>query len=350
MTDILTIVQPDDWHMHLRDGEFLKTTVAHAAKQFHRVIVMPNLKPPICSLSQAKAYKQQILQAVPRTLTLEPLMTLYLTDSTSPETILSCRESEDIFACKLYPAGSTTHSADGVTCIKKLYPVFEAMQEIDLPLLIHGEVTDPEVDIFERETRFIDTTLDELVRNFPSLRIVIEHITTKEATQFVRDAPVNVAATITPHHLLLNRNSLFEGGLRPHHYCLPILKHRHDQEALTQIATSGHPRFFIGTDSAPHRKETKEAFCGCAGIYSAHAAIELYTLAFEQAGALDKLEGFCSFFGPDFYHLPRNKTTVSLIREEWLIPDEYAYANSYLIPFWAGTKLPWKLVCNDVAN
>jgi dihydroorotase len=340
----LTITKPDDWHIHLRDGEFLKTTVSHAAKQFNRVIVMPNLKPPICTVPQAKEYHDSILHHVSSDKILNPLMTLYLTDHTSPTTISLARTSGFIFACKLYPAGSTTYSESGVKSLQRLYPVFERMQEVDLPLLIHGEVTHSGVDIFDREAFFIDTILSQLVHQFPNLRIVLEHATTKEATQFVLSASDKIAATITPHHLLLNRNDIFVGGIQPHHYCLPILKRSTHQEALIKAATSGNAKFFIGTDSAPHPIENKETSCGCAGVYCAHAAIELYTEAFERVNALDKLEGFCSFFGADFYQLPRNKNKISLIKEDWQVPDYYLYAQTKLVPFRAGSIIHWKLI------
>ncbi len=344
MTSKLTIIQPDDWHIHLRDGEFLKTTTAHAAKQFRRVIVMPNLKSPITLVSQASKYRNAILKALPPGNSLELLMTLYLTDQTLPDTITLAKASGFIFACKLYPAGSTTHSAYGVKSIQRLYPVFERMQEVDLPLLIHGEIPNNEVDIFDREAKFIDIILSQLVDSFPNLRMVFEHASTKEATQFVATSSNKIAATITPHHLLLNRNDLLVGGIQPHHYCLPILKRRVHQEALILAATSGNPHFFIGTDSAPHAIETKETASGCAGVYCAHAAIELYAQAFEQAGAIDKLEGFCSHYGADFYQLPRNENCISLIKEKWRVPDFYPYGHTKLVPFLAGTFLNWKLV------
>jgi dihydroorotase len=343
----LTLTQPDDWHIHLRDGEFLTTTVSHACTQFERVIVMPNLKPPVTTVQQARIYRDAILRAAPDRATLQPLMTLYLTDLTSPETIREAKISNLVFACKLYPAGSTTHSDSGVTNWRKLYPVFETMQEVNLPLLIHGEVTDSSIDVFDREAKFIDTVLCHIVADFPRLRIVLEHITTQEAAQFVRSASHYVAATITPHHLLLNRNDLLVGGIHPHYYCLPILKRQSHQEALIAAATQGEPKFFIGTDSAPHPKEQKESDCGCAGIYSAHAAVELYAEAFDQAGALDKLEGFCSFYGADFYQLPRNQKKITLKKQDWQVPPYYQYANTQLIPFRAGTLLHWKLMTHE---
>lgn len=340
----LTITQPDDWHIHLRNGDFLKTTVMHAAEQFGRVIVMPNLTPPVTTIDAAKTYREAIMAAVPEGGTLEPLMTLYLTDYTTAQIIHEAKQSGIIYGCKLYPAGSTTNSENGVTRWDSLFSILEKMEEVDLPLLVHGEVTDPEIDIFDREAEFLSTKLSQLVQKFPKLRIVLEHITTHDAVDFVLSSSNNIAATITPHHLLLNRNDIFSGGIRPHHYCLPILKRRHHQEALIKAATSGHPKFFLGTDSAPHSKETKEASCGCAGIYSAHAAIEFYCEVFEQHNALDKLEPFASFHGPDFYHLPRNTKKIQLIKMDWEVPDSFNYAHSQLVPLRASTKLHWKLL------
>lgn len=340
----LTITKPDDCHLHLRDGEFLTTTVLHTAERFRRAIIMPNLEQPICTVDQARQYQSAILNALPVDASFQPLMTLYLTDATAPIMIKQAKDSGFIFGCKLYPAGSTTYSSRGVTLIEKLFPVFETMQEVDLPLLLHGEDTDPLTDIFDREAKFLDITLSKLVTTFPDLRIILEHITTKEAVDFVLAGSSNIAATITPHHLLMSRNDLFVGGIRPHHYCLPILKRKTHQDALIGAATSGNPKFFLGTDSAPHAKEKKETACGCAGIYSAHAAIELYCEVFEEAEALDNLEAFSSFFGADFYKLPHNKEKITLCKENWLAPDCYPYATSTLVPLRAGEVIHWKLV------
>lgn len=343
----LEITRPDDWHIHLRDNEYLATTVLHAARQFNRVVVMPNLKPPVVNVEQARNYRTRILNAAPNNTPFQPLMTLYLTDQTSPQIIKEAKSSNIIIGCKFYPAGSTTHSESGITQLKNLLNILETMQEVDLPLLIHGEVTDSQIDIFDREAMFIDKMLRLVIEKFPYLRIVLEHITTKEAVDFVTAASANVAATITPHHLLLNRNDLLAGGIRPHYYCLPVLKRITDQEALIRAATSGNPKFFIGTDSAPHAKETKETACGCAGIYSAHAAVELYAESFEKANALDKLEGFCSFYGPDFYQLSRNTSKITLIKESWHAPPSYNFGRSELIPFRSGTTIAWKLISHE---
>ena len=310
----LTITRPDDWHAHVRTGAILKTVIAHTARQFARAIIMPNLKPPVTTVAQALSYREEILQAVPAGLNFTPLMTLYLTGSTSADEIRKAAESTYVHAFKLYPAGATTNSDAGVADIEAVYPLFEAMEKYDLPLLIHGEVTDENCDIFDRERVFIDTALSAIVQHFPALRVVVEHVTTAEAVQFVQSSGAHIAATITPQHLLYNRNALLAGGIRPHHYCLPILKRERHRQALVKAATSGNPKFFLGTDSAPHLTALKEAACGCAGCYSAHAALELYAEVFENAGKLDKLEGFASFFGPDFYHLPRNTGTVTLVK------------------------------------
>lgn len=340
----LVIVQPDDWHIHLRQGNFLAKTVADASRQFRRVLVMPNLTPPICTTEQAAAYKYAILATLKNTTDFLPIMTLYLTQTTLPEAIEEASGSGIVAACKLYPAGSTTHSELGVQDCEKLHPVFEKMQELDLPLCIHGEVVSPEVDIYDREARFIDTTLKKLTTDFPQLRIILEHVTTQEAIAFVMASSDKVAATITAHHLLLNRNDLLVGGIKPHYYCLPIVKRAEHQEALIKAATSGSKKFFIGSDSAPHAIDKKETACGCAGIYTAHAAIELYAEAFEQANALDKLEGFCSFNGPDFYKLPRNSNFITLLKEPWQVPRYYHYGDTKLIPFRADSLIQWKLV------
>lgn len=338
----LTITKPDDWHIHLRDEEFLSTTVMHAARQFGRAIVMPNLKPPITTVAQARQYRQRILDVVPPNENFEPLMTLYLRDTTTSHMIVEAKKSGIISGCKLYPAGSTTNSESGVKAIQSLYPVLDVMQEMDLPLLIHGEVTDESVDVFDREARFIEDVLVVLLEKFPHLRIVLEHITTKEAVEFVASSSNYLAATITAHHLLMNRNDLFAGGLRPHHYCLPVLKRRTHQEVLIKAATSGDKKFFAGTDSAPHALEKKETACGCAGIYTAHAALELYAESFDQENALDRLEAFCSFNGADFYKLPRNRETVTLVNTPWKTPPFFPYGESCLIPFRAGQCINWK--------
>lgn len=344
MMQQIEIIYPDDWHCHLRDGTALATTVPFAAKQFKRVIVMPNLQPPVRTANEALAYYERIKQYVPNGGDFEPLMTLYLTDATTPDDIIHAKQSGVVFACKLYPAGVTTNSSSGVTSFKSLYPVFEAMQNQQLPLLIHGEVNDKEIDVFDREAVFIERYCHDLVTTFPALNIVLEHITTSNAVDFVKASPHNVAATITPQHLLLNRNALFKGGIQPHHYCLPILKRQTHQAALIKAATSANPKFFIGTDSAPHPKSKKESACGCAGIFSHHAAIELYIMAFEQANALDKLEGFTSIFGPQFYRLPVNNTKMRIVKENWVIPKDINYANEALVPFYADEPLSWKVV------
>lgn len=302
----LTLTRPDDWHLHVRDGDALGTVVPHTAQQFGRAIIMPNLQPPVTTTAQAIAYRERILAAVPDGMHFTPLMTLYLTNRTTAADIIEARTSKQVHAVKLYPAGATTHSAAGVTDISKTYNVLETMEEQDLPLLVHAEVTDPQVDVFDREPVFISRHLEPLTTRFPKLRVVLEHVTTREGIQFVSDMPATVAATITAHHLLLNRNAMFRGGLQPHAYCLPVLKREAHREALLAAATSGNSKFFLGSDSAPHTRERKESACGCAGIYTAHAALELYTQAFEDAGALDRLEDFASHFGPDFYRLPRN--------------------------------------------
>lgn len=341
--DTLTITRPDDWHLHLRDGSMLATTVPDAALRFGRAVVMPNLRPPVTGWVAAQAYRERILAHVPAGLDFDPLMTIYLTDRTELSEIQRARE-KGIVAAKLYPAGATTNSDSGVTSIDAIYPVLEAMESCGLPLLIHGEVTDTDVDVFDRESVFIDRILDPLVHRYPNLRIVLEHITTRTAVEFVRSAPKTVAATITAHHLLHNRNAMLAGGIRPHHYCLPVLKRERDREALLEAATSGEPRFFLGTDSAPHERATKEAPCGCAGIYTAHAGIELYAEAFEQAGALDRLEGFASHFGADFYRLPRNRERITLRREEWTVPERYPFGDGALVPMRAGATVQWRLV------
>ncbi|MFM7483275.1 MAG: dihydroorotase [Burkholderiaceae bacterium] len=340
----LTLTRPDDWHVHLRDGMVLADVVPHTAKQFARAIVMPNLRPPVVNTAMAAAYRDRILAAVPDGVSFEPLMTLYLTDNTAPDEIRRAIDSGFVHGVKLYPAGATTNSDAGVTDLRHCMRTLEAMQESGLPLLIHGEVTDHTVDVFDREAVFIDRILQPLRKSLPELRVVFEHITTKDAVDYVRDAEGDIAATITAHHLMYNRNSIFQGGIRPHYYCLPILKREIHRQALVEAATSGSPRFFLGTDSAPHPKGLKEHACGCAGCYTALHAMELYAEVFEAAHALDKLEGFASFFGPDFYRLPRNQTQVTLKKAEWIIPAELSLGDTTLVPLDAGHTLAWKLV------
>ena len=341
--DRLTLRRPDDWHLHLRDGAALASTVADAARCFARAIVMPNLRPAVRTTAQALDYRERILGEVPDGASFEPLMTLYLTDDTPPEEISRAKLSGRVFGVKLYPAGATTHSDEGVTRLSRCFHALEKMQEFGMPLLVHGEVTDPAIDVFDREQVFLEEVLGPLLERFPGLKVVLEHITTREAAQYVEVTGPNVAATITAHHLLLNRNALFLGGIRPHHYCLPVLKREMHREALVEAATSGNPKFFLGTDSAPHARNTKEAACGCAGIYTAHAALELYAAAFEEAGALDKLEGFASVFGAQFYGLPLNDAKVTLLREEWRVPERLRFGKDELVPLRAGETIPWKL-------
>jgi len=342
--DHISLRRPDDWHLHLRDGVVLAATVPDVARRFARAIVMPNLKPAVRTTAQALDYRERILGELPDGASFDPLMTLYLTDDTPPEEIARARISGRVFGVKLYPAGATTHSAEGVTRISRCFHALEKMEELGLPLLVHGESTDPAIDVFDREQAFIEETLGPMLERFPRLKVVLEHITTREAAQFVEVTGPNVAATITAHHLLLNRNALFLGGIRPHHYCLPVLKRETHREALVEAATSGNPKFFLGTDSAPHARSTKEAPCGCAGIYTAHAAIELYAAAFEEAGALDKLEGFASVFGAQFYGLPLNSSNITLAREEWRVPERLPFGSEDLVPLRAGETIPWKLV------
>ena len=339
----LTLTRPDDWHLHVRDGAALAAVVPHTAAQFARAIVMPNLRPPVTTAAQALAYKARIQAAVPAGVAFEPLMTLYLTDNTPPDEI-ACAQAAGVVALKLYPAGATTNSDAGVTDVRKTYKVLEAMQRTGLKLLVHGEVTDPEIDLFDREAVFIERVLSPLRRDLPELKIVFEHITTREAAQYVQQADANLAATITAHHLLYNRNAIFQGGIRPHYYCLPVLKREQHRQALVQAATSGSPKFFLGTDSAPHPAQLKEHASGCAGCYTAHAALELYATAFDAAGALDKLEGFASHHGPDFYGLPRNTGTVTLKRESWTPPDSYPFGDAVLKPLAGGEALAWRLM------
>ncbi|HWA38792.1 MAG TPA: dihydroorotase [Burkholderiales bacterium] len=341
--DRLTLVKPDDWHLHLRDGAALGAVVGDTAARFGRAIVMPNLKPPVRTTQQALHYRERILGALPEGTEFQPLMTLYLTDDTPPEEIARARLSGRIFGVKLYPAGATTHSDEGVTRLSRCFHTLEKMEEVGMPLLVHGESTDPSIDVFDREKAFLEEVLGPALERFPSLKVVLEHITTRDAAQFVEVTGANVAATITAHHLLMNRNALFMGGIRPHHYCLPVLKREEHREALVEAATSGNPKFFLGTDSAPHERSTKEATCGCAGIYTAHAAIELYAVAFEEAGALERLEGFASRHGPAFYGLPVNTATITLVREEWRVPDELPFGAGRLVPLRAGETIPWKL-------
>ena len=343
-TTTLTLTRPDDWHLHVRDGAAMHAVVPHTAAQFARAIIMPNLKPPVTTTAQALAYKARILAAVPAGVPFEPLMTLYLTDNLAPEEIARAKAA-GIVACKLYPAGATTNSDFGVTDLRKIYPVLEAMQREGLLLLVHGEVTSSDIDLFDREAAFIDQQLIPLRRDFPELKIVFEHITTKEAAHYVHEADRFVGATITPQHLLFNRNAIFTGGIRPHYYCLPVLKREEHRQALVQVATSGSSKFFLGTDSAPHAAHLKEHASGCAGCYSAHAALELYATAFEAVGALDKLEGFASFHGPDFYGLPRNTSTVTLVKQTWTPPESFAFGEgAELKPLAAGEALGWKLL------
>ncbi len=341
--DTLTLTRPDDWHLHLRDGDAMRAVLPHSTRQFARAIIMPNLRPPVTTTEQALAYRARILDAIPAGSTFQPLMTLYLTDNTSPAEIVRAKDSNHVVACKLYPAGATTNSDSGVTDVRNIYSVLEMMQAHGLPLLVHGEVTDPEVDVFDREAVFIERVLMPTIRDFPALKVVLEHITTQDAVEYVRAAPATIAATITAHHLLYNRNAIFQGGIRPHYYCLPILKREHHRQALIRAATSGDPKYFLGTDSAPHPRQGKETACGCAGCYTAHAALELYAEAFESAGALDKLEAFASLHGPDFYGLPRNTKTLTLLRQPTSVPDRFPFGTDTLTPLRAGETVRWRL-------
>ncbi len=340
----LTITRPDDWHLHLRDGETLKAVLPDTAHRFARAIVMPNLRPPVTNFDLALAYRERILEALPNGLQFEPLMTLYLTDNTTGAEIKKASESGFVHAVKYYPAGATTNSDSGVTDLNKCSQVFEVMQNLGMPLLMHGEVTDGDVDVFDREKVFIDRNMKPLLARFPELKVVFEHITTRDAAQFVTAAPANVAATITPHHLLMNRNAMFAGGMRPHHYCLPILKREEHRQALVEAAISGSPKFFLGTDSAPHPKSAKESACGCAGMYSAHAAIELYAEVFDAENALAKLEAFASFYGADFYGLPRNQDQITLVKESWQVPAEMEFGDDLLVPLRAGQSVQWRML------
>jgi dihydroorotase len=344
MTDTLTIARPDDWHIHFRDGATMASVLPDTARAFGRAIAMPNLKPPVTTVEAAAAYRARLLTAVPAGMRFEPLMTLYLTDNTPPDEIRKARQSGFVHAMKYYPAGATTNSDSGVTALERAYPALVAMEEAGLPLLLHGEVTDPEVDVFDREAVFIDRHLVRLLKDFPRLKIVLEHITTRQAAEFVAAAPPGVGATITVHHLLYNRNAMFRGGIRPHFFCLPIIKREMHRQALIEAAVSGNPRFFLGTDSAPHPVGAKESACGCAGIYTARSALELYAEAFEDAGALDRLEAFASFHGADFYGLPRNADTVTLRRETWTMPERLSLGDAELVPLRAGESVRWRVV------
>jgi dihydroorotase len=341
---MLRIRRPDDWHLHLRDGAHLAAVLPHTAARFARALVMPNLKPPMTTTAALADYRARILQALPAGMRFEPLMTLYLTDHTPPDEIRRARASGFVVGAKLYPAGATTHSDAGVTSIDNVWGALEAMAEAGLVLQVHGEVTHPDVDVFDREREFIDRVLSRIVDRVPALKVVFEHVTTAAAVEFVRNARPGVAATMTPQHLLMNRNAMFEGGVRPHHYCLPVLKRERDREALVAAATGDDPRFFLGTDSAPHARHTKENACGCAGIFSAHAGIELYAEVFDAAGRLDRLEAFASERGADFYGAPRNQDFITLVREEWTVPASYPFGADELVPLRTGGKIAWKLV------
>lgn len=339
----ISITKPDDWHLHIRTGALLQSVIGFTATQFARAIIMPNLTPPVTTVAHALNYRNEILQALPQNTGFQPLMTLYLTEATTLTEIQQVHDNPHTYALKLYPAGATTNSESGVTDIKRIFPILEKMQSLDIPLLIHGEVTSADIDIFDREKVFIDTHLTQIVAAFPELRIVLEHITTQEGVDFVTASSDNIAATITPQHLIYNRNAILVGGIKPHHYCLPVIKREKHRVALIKAATSGNQKFFLGTDSAPHLQQAKESACGCAGCFSAHAALEMYTEIFERVGALDKLEGFASFFGPDFYHLPRNKETVTLEKHEWTVPASYLVGKDKLIPLKAEQQIAWRL-------
>jgi dihydroorotase len=342
--DTLKIIRPDDWHLHVRSGAALKSVIGMTAAQMGRAIIMPNLSPPVSNAAQAKQYHQEIMSALPADTRFTPLMVLYLTDNTTPKQIQTAFDGGLVVAAKLYPAGATTNSDSGVTDINNIYPSLEKMQQLGVPLLVHGEVTDAKVDIFDREAVFIEQILSKVIEDLPDLKIVFEHITTKTAVDFVLSSGNNIAATITPHHLLANRNDMLVGGIKPHYFCLPILKRRDPHQlALLKAATSGNAKFFLGTDSAPHAKEHKESDCGCAGVLNAHCAIELYATVFDSQNAMDKLEGFASFFGADFYNLPRNTDTIVLKKQDWVVPSSYAFADSTIVPFMAGKMLNWKM-------
>jgi len=339
----LTLRRPDDWHVHLRDGAALAAVAQFTARQFGRAIVMPNLRPAVTSAASARAYRDRIMAALPGNTRFEPLLTLYLTNTTPPDEIDRARATGFVHGIKLYPAGATTHSDAGVTDVEKVYPVLARMEAIGMPLLVHGESPQPDVDVFDRETHFIDSVLQPLLERFAGLRVVLEHITTARAVEFVANARAGVAATITPQHLLHNRNAIFSGGIRPHYYCLPILKRERDRLALLGAATGGNPRFFLGTDSAPHERASKENACGCAGMFTAHAAIELYAEAFEAAGRLDRLEPFAAHFGADFYGLPRHDDTITLVKESWVPPTHYDFGDGTLVPYRGGETIAWRL-------
>ena len=348
----LILSRPDDWHLHLRDGAALESVLPHTARRFARAVVMPNLDPPVTTTAAARGYRERLLNALvnavhsgllPQGTDFAPLMTLYLTDNTAAREVALAKQSGIVHAMKYYPAGATTNSDAGITRLERVYPALEAMEKHDIPLLVHGEVTDPEVDVFDREAQFIDTVLSQILRRFQGLRLVFEHITTRDAAQFVREAGANVAATITAHHLLYNRNAMFRGGIRPHYYCLPVLKREEHRAALVAAATGGDRKFFLGTDSAPHARGAKEASCGCAGIYTAHAALELYAEAFEAAGALDCLEAFAAFHGADFYRLRRNTAKVTLHRSPWKVPESYPFGSESVVPLRGGETVAWKL-------
>jgi len=343
MTDTLTITRPDDWHIHFRDGVAMTHVLPDTARVFGRAITMPNLKPPVTTVEAAAAYRARLLAAVPAGITFEPLMTLYLTDNTPPEEIRKARQSGFVHAVKYYPAGATTNSDSGVTALTRAYPALAAMEEMGLPLLLHGEVTDPDIDVFDREAVFIDRHLVRLLKDFPRLKIVLGHITTRQAAEFVATAPAGIGATITVHHLLYNRNAMFRGGIRPHFFCLPIIKRETHRRALVEAVVSGNPRFFLGTDSAPHPVGAKESACGCAGIYTARCALELYAEVFEDAGVLDRLEAFAGFHGADFYGLPRNTGTVTLRREAWTMPERLSLGDAELVPLRAGESVRWRI-------
>ena len=341
--DKLTLIQPDDWHLHVRKGEILKTVIAHTARQFARAIIMPNLQPAVTTVDEALIYRSEILQALPLESNFEPLMTLYLTPGTTKAEVKKAAAAAYVHAFKLYPAGATTNSDSGVNDLKAVYPILEAMEQVDIPLLIHGEVTNPECDIFDREKVFIESSLVDIIAAFPNLRVVLEHVTTQEAVEFVLSTSDKVAATITPQHLMFNRNAILAGGIRPHHYCLPIIKRERHRLALVKAAISGNPKFFLGTDSAPHLTGAKENNCGCAGCYSAYGALELYAEVFEKENALDKLEDFASFYGADFYQLARNSQTVTLQKQAWTVPASYSVNNETITPLKANEVLAWKL-------
>ena len=341
----VSLTKPDDWHLHLRGGAAMRSVVGMSALQMGRAVIMPNLVPPIVNVAQALAYRSEIMSSLPKETTFSPLMVLYLTDNTTKIEISEASKAQEVCAVKLYPAGATTNSESGVTNLSSTYPALEQMQKEGMPLLIHGEVTDHDIDIFDREKVFIDRTLTRIVKDFPGLKIVLEHITTKDAVDFINECKINIAATITPHHLLANRNHMLVGGIQPHFYCLPVLKRQSPhQESLIAAATSGSAKFFLGTDSAPHEKHQKESSCGCAGIFSAHAAIELYAEAFDRVGKIEKLEGFASFFGADFYDLPRNQEKITLGKDTWRIPENYNFSGSNVVPFFAGKELSWRLL------